>query len=43
MSQTLVNAMADLEETVLIKEVKALKEAGVPPLEIILKLQEGMK
>ena len=42
MSQTLVNAMADLEETVLIKEVKALKDAGVPPLEIILKLQEGM-
>nr|WP_320133924.1 cobalamin-dependent protein [uncultured Holophaga sp.] len=42
MSQTLINAMADLEESVLIKEVKTLKEQGVPALEIIQKLQEGM-
>nr|WP_320131647.1 cobalamin-dependent protein [uncultured Holophaga sp.] len=42
MSQTLVNAMADLEESVLVREVKALQSQGVPALEIIQKLQEGM-
>nr|WP_320131379.1 cobalamin-dependent protein [uncultured Holophaga sp.] len=42
MSQTLIHAMADLEESVLMKEVKSLQEQGVPALEIIQKLQEGM-
>ncbi|WP_005033893.1 cobalamin B12-binding domain-containing protein [Holophaga foetida] len=42
MSQNLVNAMADLEETALVKEVKALQAQGTPALEIIQKLQEGM-
>jgi len=42
MSQTLINAMADLEESALVKEVKHLQEQGVPALEIIQKLQEGM-
>jgi len=42
MSQTLINAMADLEESVLVSEVNALKAQGVAPLEIIQNLQEGM-
>ena len=42
MSQTLINAMADLDEAVVLKEVKALKDQGVPPLEIIHMLQAGM-
>nr|WP_320133408.1 cobalamin-dependent protein [uncultured Holophaga sp.] len=42
MSQTLIHAMADLEESVLMKEVKSLQAQGVPALEIIQKLQEGM-
>ncbi|MBP1628548.1 MAG: hypothetical protein H6Q00_3023, partial [Holophagaceae bacterium] len=33
MSQTLINAMADLEESVLVSEVNALKAQGVAPLE----------
>jgi len=42
MSQTLINAMADLDEAVLTQELKSLKVQGVPPLEIIQRLQEGM-
>ncbi|WP_005031412.1 cobalamin B12-binding domain-containing protein [Holophaga foetida] len=42
MSQTLINAMADLDESVLVSEVNALKTQGVAPLEIIQNLQEGM-
>jgi len=42
MSAALVNAMADLEETVLIAEVKAQKAQGTSPLDIIHQLQEGM-
>jgi methanogenic corrinoid protein MtbC1 len=42
MHQTLINAMADLDESVVLKEVKALKDEGVPPLEIIQTLQAGM-
>jgi dimethylamine corrinoid protein len=42
MSQTLINAMADLEESTLIKEVKNLQAQGVSSMEIIQKLQEGM-
>src|ERR1035437_8526221 len=42
MSQTLINAMADLDESVVLKEVKALKDQGVPALEIIHMLQAGM-
>nr|WP_320130922.1 cobalamin-dependent protein [uncultured Holophaga sp.] len=42
MSNTLINAMADLEESVLTAEVKSLQAQGVPALEIIQKLQEGM-
>ncbi|WP_005031161.1 cobalamin B12-binding domain-containing protein [Holophaga foetida] len=42
MSQTLINAMADLDESVLVAEVNALKSQGAPALEIIQKLQEGM-
>ena len=42
MSQTLINAMADLEESALVAEVNTLKAQGVPALEIIQKLQEGM-
>jgi len=42
MSQTLINAMADLDEPCLLKEVNAMKDKGVPALEIIQKLQEGM-
>lgn len=42
MSKTLINAMADLEESTLIEEVKALKNQGTPSLEIIQQLQEGM-
>ena len=42
MSQTLINAMADLDESVVLKEVKALKNEGTPALEIIQMLQAGM-
>ena len=42
MSQTLVDAMADLQEDVVLEEVRALKAKGVPPLEIIGALQQGM-
>jgi len=42
MNQTLINAMADLDEAVVLKEVKALKTQGVPALEIIQTLQAGM-
>lgn len=42
MSQTLINAMADLDESVVLKEVNALKDQGVPALEIIQMLQAGM-
>ncbi|KZL91793.1 cobalamin B12-binding domain-containing protein [Clostridium magnum] len=42
MSKKLVEAMADLDEDVLLEEVKALKDQGVPELEIISSLQEGM-
>ena len=42
MSKKLVEAMADLDEDVVLEEVKALKEQGVPTLEIIESLQEGM-
>jgi dimethylamine corrinoid protein len=42
MSQTLINAMADLDESVVLNEVKAMKSQGVPSLEIIQTLQAGM-
>nr|WP_320131305.1 cobalamin-dependent protein [uncultured Holophaga sp.] len=42
MSETVINAMADLEEALLLKEVKSLREQGIPALAIIQKLQEGM-
>jgi Predicted cobalamin binding protein len=42
MSKKLVEAMADLDEDVLLEEVKALKDQGVPELDIIGSLQEGM-
>ncbi|KZL89339.1 cobalamin B12-binding domain-containing protein [Clostridium magnum] len=42
MSKKLVEAMADLDEDIVISEVKALKDQGVDPLEIIESLQEGM-
>ncbi|WP_411682012.1 B12-binding domain-containing protein [Clostridium thailandense] len=42
MSKKLIEAMADLDEDVVLEEVKALKEQGVSPLEIIESLQEGM-
>ncbi|KZL89294.1 cobalamin B12-binding domain-containing protein [Clostridium magnum] len=42
MSKRLVEAMADLDEDVVLEEVKALKEQGVDPLDIIASLQEGM-
>ncbi|MBV7274233.1 B12-binding domain-containing protein [Clostridium thailandense] len=43
MSKKLVEAMADLDEDVVLEEVKALKEQGVPALEIIESLQAGME
>jgi dimethylamine corrinoid protein len=42
MSKKLAEAMADLDEDIVLSEVKALKEQGVDPLEIIESLQEGM-
>ena len=42
MSKRLVESMADLDEDVVLEEVKALKEQGVDPLDIIASLQEGM-
>jgi methylmalonyl-CoA mutase cobalamin-binding domain/chain len=42
MSKKLVDAMAELDEDVVLAEVKALKGQGVPALEIIESLQEGM-
>jgi Predicted cobalamin binding protein len=42
MSKKLVEAMADLDEDIVLSEVKALKEQGVDPLQIIESLQEGM-
>ncbi len=41
MSKKLIDAMADLNEDEVLKEVKALKEKKVPNLEIISYLQEG--
>lgn len=43
MSKKLVVAMADLDEDVVLEEVKALKAQGTPALEIIASLQEGME
>jgi dimethylamine corrinoid protein len=40
-SKKLIDAMADLNEEEVLKEVKALKEKKVPSLEIISYLQEG--
>lgn len=42
MSQKLVDAMADLDEDLVLSEVKALLGQNVPALEIISYLQEGM-
>jgi dimethylamine corrinoid protein len=42
MSKKLVEAMADLEEDLVLEEVKVLKEQNTDPLEIIAYLQEGM-
>ncbi|WP_193756610.1 B12-binding domain-containing protein, partial [Clostridium coskatii] len=42
MSKKLVDAMADLDEDVVLAEVKAQKENGTPVLDIIADLQEGM-
>ncbi|OAA82899.1 cobalamin B12-binding domain-containing protein [Clostridium ljungdahlii] len=42
MNEKLVNAMADLDEDVVLSEVKAQKENGTPILDIIADLQEGM-
>ena len=42
MSKKLVEAMADLDEDVVLAEVKALMEQNVPSLDIISYLQEGM-
>ncbi|MCR4435708.1 MAG: cobalamin-dependent protein [Clostridiales bacterium] len=42
MSKNLINAMADLNEDVVLEEVKALKAQNVPALDIIASLQEGM-
>ncbi|WPC43585.1 B12-binding domain-containing protein [Clostridium sp. JS66] len=43
MSKKLVEAMADLDEDVVLEEVKALKAQGTPALDIIASLQEGME
>lgn len=43
MSKKLVDAMAELDEDVVLEEVKALKEQGVPVLDIIASLQDGME
>ncbi|OBR93631.1 MULTISPECIES: B12-binding domain-containing protein [Clostridium] len=42
MNKKLVDAMADLDEDVVLAEVKAQKENGTPVLDIIADLQEGM-
>ncbi|QXE17383.1 B12-binding domain-containing protein [Clostridium sp. 001] len=42
MSKKLIDAMADLDEDVVLSEVKAQKENGTPVLDIIADLQEGM-
>ena len=42
MSKKLVDAMADLDEDIVLAEVKAQKENGTPVLDIIADLQEGM-
>src|SRR5476649_1531009 len=42
MSKKLVEAMANLDEDVVLSEVNALKDQGVPVLDIIESLQEGM-
>ncbi|WP_411679105.1 B12-binding domain-containing protein [Clostridium thailandense] len=42
MSKKLIEAMADLDEDVVLEEVKALKDQGVDNLKIIESLQEGM-
>jgi len=41
-SKKLIDAMADLDEDVVLSEVKAQKENGTPVLDIIADLQEGM-
>ncbi|MBV7274239.1 cobalamin-dependent protein [Clostridium sp. PL3] len=43
MNKKLVEAMADLDEDIVLAEVKALKDGGVPTLDIIASLQEGME
>ncbi|OAA82845.1 cobalamin B12-binding domain-containing protein [Clostridium ljungdahlii] len=43
MSKKLIDAMADLDEDVVLAEVKAQKESGTPVLDIIADLQEGME
>ncbi|OBR93646.1 hypothetical protein CLRAG_19450 [Clostridium ragsdalei P11] len=40
MNEKLVNAMADLDEDVVLSEVNAQKENGTPVLDIIANLQE---
>lgn len=42
MSQKLVTAMADLDEDLVVSEVKTLISQGIPALDIISFLQEGM-
>lgn len=42
MNKKLVEAMADLDEDVVLSEVKALLDQGVPTLDIIQSLQDGM-
>jgi dimethylamine corrinoid protein len=41
-SQRLVDAMADLQEDVVLEQVRALKTKGVPPADIINAVQQGM-
>ncbi len=43
MSQILIQAMADLNEDVVLEEVRSLKGQNVDPLEIVAALQEGMR
>jgi len=42
MSKKLVDAMADLDEDIVLAEVKAQKQNGTPALDIISDLQEGI-
>ncbi len=42
MSRRLVDAMADLQEDVVLEEARALKAKGVPPADIIDAVQQGM-